>query len=32
MKANIAKEMKGAKDFDRGKRESKRFFDRNRRK
>jgi len=32
MKANIAKEMKGTKDFDRGKRESKRFFDRNRRK
>ena len=32
MKSNIAKEMKGAKDFDRGKRESKRFFDRNRRK
>jgi hypothetical protein len=32
MKANIAKEMKGAKDFDRGNRESKRFFDRNRRK
>ena len=27
MKANIAKEMKGTKDFDRGKRESKRFFD-----
>jgi Spy/CpxP family protein refolding chaperone len=32
MKANIAKEMKGTKDFDRGNRESKRFFDRNRRK
>jgi hypothetical protein len=32
MKANIAKEMKGNKDFDRGNRKSKRFFDRNRRK
>lgn len=32
MKANIAKEMKNTKDFDRGNRESKRFFDRNRRK
>jgi Spy/CpxP family protein refolding chaperone len=32
MKANIAKEMKGTKDFDRGNRESKRFFDRNKRK
>ena len=32
MKSNIANEMKGAKDFDRCKRESKRFFDRNRRK
>ena len=32
MKAYIAKEMKGTKDFDRGNRESKRFFDRNRRK
>ncbi|MDA7641273.1 hypothetical protein N8720_00385 [Candidatus Marinimicrobia bacterium] len=32
MKANIAKEMKNTKDFDRGNRESKRFFDKNRRK
>ena len=32
MKANIAKEMKGTKDFDLGKRKSKSFFDRNRRK
>ena len=32
MKANIAKEMKGSKDFDRNKRGAKRFFDSDRKR
>jgi len=32
MKANIAKEMKSSKNFDRKKRDTKRFFDNNRRR